>query len=55
MARVTRPPCDTCDERAALVRLTTRPTRRCFDCVADDPALPPGYRYKAAIERDLSL
>lgn len=47
------PLCYVCREREALIRLTVRPSLRCFECVADDPELPPGYRYKHVIERGL--
>lgn len=35
----------------ADVRLLVRPTVRCFDCVDDDPDLPPASRYREALER----
>lgn len=46
--------CDVCNEREALFRLLTWEPLRCFKCVADDPSLPAGYRYKQMIERNIT-
>jgi hypothetical protein len=46
--------CDVCNEREALFRLLVWKPRRCFGCVADDPSLPEGHRYKEAIEERLT-